>query len=354
MKPDYPARASALLAAVLFPPAMALLAAMLIIAALGEHPFTALQTIFAGAFGSAESLGFTLYYATNFIFAGLAVSIPFRAGLFNIGVEGQATVSGIGVALAALNGGALAPIMMLPLVVAAGVAFGAAWAFLPAWLQVRRGSHIVITTILLNFIASALLAYLLVETLRAPGSMQPETQAFPPQALLPRASDWLPVGGAPLNASFALALLAALAAHVFITRTRAGYELRVAGANPNAADYAGISRMRTTLLAMGAAGALASGIALNELCGAQGRLILEFTGGYGFVGIAVALVGRSHAGGIVLAAILFGALYQGGAELAFDRPRISRDLIVLVQGVVVLMVGCFSGRRLRLAAAKAA
>ena len=328
---------------------LALAAAGGVAASVGENPLAALRTIVAGSLGSAEGLCFTLYYATNFIFTGLAVAVAFRAGLFNIGVEGQAMTAGIGVAFAALNADGLPRAVAVPMLIGAGALFGAGWAAAPAWLQARRGSHIVITTIMFNFLASALLAWLLVEPLRAPGSMQPETRAFPAPALMPRLDDLLAAAGAPgtgspLNASLLLAILAAVGVHLLVTRTRSGFEMRALGANPAAAAFAGISSTRTIMLAMTISGALASGLALNELAGAQQRLILEFTGGYGFVGIAVALLGRNHPAGIIMAALLFGALYQGGAELAFERPKITRDMIVLVQGLMVLMVGCFGAR----------
>lgn len=329
--------------------ALALVAAGMVVALLGENPVAATRTIVAGALGGAEGIGFTLFYATNFIFTGLAVALPFRAGLFNIGVEGQATLAGVGVALAALAAGPLPAALALPLIALAGAGLGGFWAAIPGWLQARRGSHVVITTIMFNFIASALLGWLLVDPLRAPGSMQPESRGFPPSAAMPKIDDvltllGLPTTGSPLNASLLVALLAAICIHIFVNRTRSGFEIRLLGANPDAAACAGVSATRVVVLVMALAGALAAGVALNELTGAQNRLILEFTGGYGFVGIAVALTGRNHPGGIVLAGILFGALYQGGAELAFERPKISRDVIILVQGVVVLAIGCFGAR----------
>lgn len=327
----------------------AFVAAGIVVALVGENPLMALITILRGSLGSVEGIGFTLYYATNFIFTGLAVAVAFRAGLFNIGVEGQAMVAGIGVALTALRIDDWPRGLALPIIAFAGALCGAAWAMIPGWLQARRGSHVVITTIMFNFIASAALGWLLVEPLRAPGSMQPETRNFAAGALLPRFDDLLGFFGArptgsPLNASLIVALIAAFAVHVLITRTRTGYDMRVLGANPHAANYAGISSMRTIVFAMALSGALAAGLALNEIAGAQGRLILEFTGGYGFVGIAVALIGRNHPAGIILAALLFGALYQGGAELAFETPKITRDMILLVQGLVVLMVALLGAR----------
>ena len=141
------------------------------------------------------------------------------------------------------------------------------------------------------------------------------------------------------NLSFFLALIAAGWMWILIWRTRLGFEIRTVGANPTAAIYGGISPARITIITTLMSGALAGGLAVNVILGEQHRLILEYVGGFGFVGIAVALMGRAHPAGIVLAAILFGMLYQGGAELAFDKPKISRDMIVLIQGLVVLFAG---------------
>jgi simple sugar transport system permease protein len=316
----------------------------LVLIAIGEDPLEAIAIMIRGAFGFGEALGYTLYYATSFIFTGLAFAIAFQAGLFNIGGEGQASIAGLGVALVCLHLDFLPLIALVPLAIAAAAAFGAGWALIPAWLQARRGSHIVITTIMFNFIAASVIVYLLVNVMSPAGSMQPETRTFAETARLPFIHDALALAGiaiasSPLNLSFIWALACAAAFWLVVWRTRLGYELRTVGANPRAAAYAGISVGRITIVAMMLSGALAGFLALNEIMGAQHRLLLEFTAGYGFVGIAVALMGRSHPVGIIFAAVLFGALYQGGAELAFERPAITRDMIVVIQGLVILFAG---------------
>ena len=324
--------------------AAALLVSGLVLLALGESPLECVQILLAGAFGSGEGLGYTLFYTTNFIFTGLAFAVAFHAGLFNIGVEGQAYVAGLGVAIVCLGLESLPQPLIILLAVLASALFGAAWAFIPAWLQARRGSHLVITTIMFNFIGAALMVYLLVNVLAPPGSMAPETRTFLPNARLPLFQDifaalGLPVAQSPLNLSFIWALVCAWLVSVLIWRTRLGYELRTLGASPTAAVYAGIPAGRLTIIAMMVSGALGGFLALNEVMGSQNRLFLEFTAGYGFVGIAVSLMGRSRSLGIVLAALLFGALYQGGAELAFAKPSITRDMVVLVQGLVIMLAG---------------
>ena len=323
---------------------VALLLAGAVIALLGESPWTAFKLMISGSVGSQDGIGYTLFYATNFIFTGLAVTIAYHGGLFNIGAEGQAYIGGLGIGLVALWLGEAPAIVVLPLAVLAGAVFGAAWALIPAWLQARRGSHIVITTIMFNFIASALMTYLLVNVLIKPGQQSPETREFGADAFLPAAHEMLAKVGltfaaTPLNLSFVIALIAAALVWIFVWHTRWGYATRVAGESASAAVYAGIAPPRIVLGSMLLSGALAGCLGLNELLGSQHRILIDFPGGAGFVGIAVALMGRNHPVGIVIAAILFGALYQGGASLAFDMPKVNREMVVVIQGLVILFCG---------------
>jgi general nucleoside transport system permease protein len=315
-----------------------------VVLAIGENPLEAVQILITGALGDLEGIGFTLYYATSFIFTGLAVAICFHAGLFNIGVEGQAYVAGLGAALVALHMGFLPGYSLVLVAIVGAAVFGAAFAFIPGYLQAKRDSHIVITTIMFNYIASALMGYLIVNVMRVPGQMNPETPGFSIYGQVPQFHELLtPLGirwpVTPFNLSFLLALAAAFAVWIVIWRTRLGYEIRTVGANATAAVYGGISPARVTIVTTLLSGALAGGMAVNVILGEEHRLILEYTAGFGFVGIAVALMGRAHPVGIILAAILFGILYQGGAELAFEKPKISRDMIVVIQGLVVLFAG---------------
>jgi simple sugar transport system permease protein len=324
--------------------AAAFLVSGLIVLALGENPIEAVRLLIFGAFGYGEAIGYTLFYATNFIFTGLAVAIAFHCGLFNIGGEGQAYVAGLGVTLVGLYLGFLPFILVLPIAILAAAAFGGFWAFIPGYLQAKRGSHVVITTIMFNFIAAALMTYMAVNVLIKPGSQIPESDRYAPSTLLPKAHEMLATVGmeisrSPLNLSFIIALICCVAFWLFIWKTKWGYAIRVVGANENAAVYGGISPAKQIMIAMTISGALAAGVALNELLGSQHRLILNFPSGFGFVGIAVALMGRNHPIGIILASLLFGALYQGGSELTFDMPTISRDIVVVIQGLVILFAG---------------
>lgn len=324
---------------------VAFIFAGLVVMLVGENPFRAAAILVEGAFGRGQNIAYTLYYATNFIFTGLAVAVAFHAGLFNIGGEGQAYVAGLGVAIVALTFDRILPwYLTFPLAVAAAAAFGALWALIPAYLQAKRDFHIVITTIMFNYIAGSLMVYMLVDVIKPLGSMAPQTRPFDAGAQLPKLN-WIielfgaKIRSAPLNLSFILALVMAWLVWLLIWRTKLGYEIRTLGFSPKAARYAGISQSRITIIAMLISGALAGMMAINPTMGDQHNVSLDFVSQAGFVGIAVALMGRSHPAGIIPAAILFGALYQGGAELAFEMPNISRDMIVIIQGLVILFAG---------------
>jgi simple sugar transport system permease protein len=298
----------------------------------------------SGAVGSTYAWGYTLYYATNFIFTGLAVAVAFHARMFNIGGEGQAAIGGLGVALAALY--IPWPHWTLALLGATlGAAlFGAAWAAVPAVLQAKRGSHIVITTIMFNFIAAALLNYLLVGPLKPAGTMETATAPFPEATHIPSFRDLFSHGdtilfrGTPANITFFVALLACVGVWLLIWKTRLGYEIRAFGFSEGAARYAGIGSTKIIMVSMLLSGALAGLMGINNTLGEAERLILNAIEGAGFIGIAVALMGRSHPLGVLLAAILFGILYQGGAELSLTTG-IPREMVVVIQALVIMFTG---------------
>ena len=328
--------------------AFALLVAGLVVTLVGFKPEQVLTLLIKGAFGSKAGISYTLYYATTFVFTGLAVAVAFHGGLFNIGGEGQAMMGGLGAGLVALAWSAQLPAwLMLPLMVASAVLFGMVWAAVPGALQAWRGSHTVITTIMFNFIAAALLSYLLVGALKEPGNMTPESRAFAPSAHMPgvhEALAWLGISWprTPLNLSVLLAGLAALLTWLALWKSRPGYSLRAVGFAPDASLYAGIRPQRLIVLSMAASGALAGLVGVNEIAGVHGRLLPDFVAGAGFAGIAVSLIGRNHPLGIVLASLLFGALYQGGSELAFEINGFSRDMVFMLQGLIVLFAGAMA------------
>jgi len=192
---------------------LALLVSALVLLAAGQDPVAALHVMISGALGSGEAVAYTLYYATDMVFTGLAVAVAFHCGLFNIGVEGQAYVAGLGAALVCLFLDRLPGLVVVPLAIVAAAGFGAFWAAIPGWLQAKRGSHIVITTIMFNFMSYALMVYLIVNWLIAPGQGAPETRTFAPHTWMPRLGDWLApfviaAPGSPLNAATLIAIAA--------------------------------------------------------------------------------------------------------------------------------------------------
>ena len=328
--------------------ALAFGVAGLVVLAIGENPLDAMRVMIEGAFVYEGAFGYTLYYTTNFIFTGLAVAVAFHARLFNIGGEGQAYVGGLGAVLVCLAVGSWMPsLLLIPLAIAGAALFGALWAFLPGWLQAYRGSHVVITTIMFNFIAAGLMVGLLSGALMRKGQQNPESEVIPEAARLPQIHDLLgavgiEVGKSPLNLAFPIALMACVGVWILIWRTRWGYALRAMGESEPAAVYAGVPVKRMVVVTMLVSGALAGMMAINTLMGDQGKVTLNFVSGFGFTGIAVALMGRSHPVGIVLAAFLFGALFQGGTELDFEFQTITREMVLLIQGLIILFSGALA------------
>ncbi|MCA0433841.1 MAG: ABC transporter permease [Proteobacteria bacterium] len=333
---------------------LALLATSVVFLFIGENPLSALGIMLDGALGSPRGMSFMFYYATNFIFTGLCVAVAFHAGLFNIGGEGQAYFAGLGAAMVGLGLDFLPWPLLIPLSILAAALFGAAWGFVPGYLQAKRGSHIVITTIMFNFIATSLMAYLINYWFRPVGKMAVESRAIGSfdlangdltGAYIPSFFEiflgafGIRISSSPLNLTVLLAFAAAWAIWYFLWRTKIGYEIRATGLNADAAVYAGIKPDRIIMIAMAVSGGLAGLVAVNEILGTQHRLLLEYVQGAGFVGIAVALMGRNHPAGIVLAALLFGLLYQGGTSLSLAKSHINRDMVVVIQGLIILFMG---------------
>ena len=277
----------------------------------------------------------TLFYATPLIFTGLSVSVAFQCGLFNIGAEGQLTLG----ALAAAAVGSLLPGCPWPLAPLLGAlaafAVGGFWGAIPGWLRARRGSHEVINTIMLNFIAAGLASWITLYLLKNPDSQNPETTSVGQGYLLSHFSIF---GDAPVSSAFFLALFAAFLVWLFLWRTVIGFEIRAVGQNESAARAAGINTPKIQILAMTIAGGLAGLVALGEVMGSAGRFKLGFSPDYGFTGIAVALLGRNRPLGVVAAAILFGALHKGTADLDFETEHVTRDISLILQALVILSV----------------
>lgn len=323
---------------------LAIVVSGLVVLMIGQNPFVAIWAIITGAFGNGYNIGYTLYYATNFVFTGLAVAIAAHGGLFNIGGNGQAYVAGLGVIIVALALQDTHWLIVAPVALLAAALFGGAWAFIPGYLQAKRGSHVVITTIMFNFIASALMIYMLNRVLKPAGVSGPESAMIAETGRMPKLGSFFPpFNYTPVNLSIVIAILALVGVYILIWHTKFGYALRAMGHNPTAARYAGISNSRMIIITMTLSGALAGLVAFNEVLGVQNRLVLDFVADAGFVGIAVALMGRNHPIGIGLAALLFGALYQGGNELQYVISGLDRTMVVIIQALVILFTGAMEG-----------
>ncbi|KKB13152.1 sugar ABC transporter permease [Devosia geojensis] len=324
--------------------ALAFLVSGLVVLMVGENPLHAVQVIIYGAFGYGDGFGYTLYYATNFIFTGLAFAVAAHAGLFNIGGDGQAYVAGLGAIVIALALDQTHWLLAMPAAMIGAALVGGFWAFIPGYLQAKRGSHVVITTIMFNFIAAALMVYMINRVLKPATTMAPESATLAVGGRVPQLRQFFSFFGySPVNLSIVVALLALVFVYVLVWHTKLGYALRTLGQNPSASRYAGMSNSRLIMIAMTISGALAGMVAINEVMGVQNRLVLDFVAGSGFVGIAVALMGRNHPVGILFAALLFGALYQGGQELQFVIPGVTREMIVVIQALVILFTGAMEG-----------
>jgi ABC-type uncharacterized transport system permease subunit len=319
----------------------ALLVAALVIHLLGESPLESLGILINSAVVNPEGLSYTLFYASTFIFTGLSVSIAMKAGLFNIGSEGQLYLGGLGLTLVMLALDQSLPAWaLIPAAMLGSAVFGAAWAFLPGYLQARRGSHVVVTTIMFNFIAASLMNFLIVKYLIPEGQQNPASRVFADAGAMPRLNTWFPVlGDTPLNLSFLLALAALAIYGLMVWRSAWGYKLRATGLNQHAAHYAGVSISRTIIVAMLISGALAGLGAVNSIMGSTHYLSLNFPAGAGFVGIAIALMGRQHPVGIFLSSVLFGALIQGGFDLSLEKPNIPQETFIFIQGLIILFCG---------------
>ena len=343
----------------LFFPLIAVIAAFvvggIVVLIIGDDPVEAYRLLIGSALSWPDGIGYTLFYATPLIFTGLAVAVAFRCGLLNIGAEGQLYVAAFVTAWVGIKFADLSGWVLIPLACLAAILSGAAWGAIPGVLKAKFGSHEVINTIMLNFVAIALTNYFTQYYYKEPGDpiMQtvPIGRAAPEggeaalagaNAHIPRLGEFIPglPERIPLNVAFILALLACALVYVFLWRTKWGYEIRATGANPTAAEYGGISTGRQIVLAMAVSGALAGMVAINEVLGYRYRFYSGFSAGvnYGFTGISVALLGRNHPVGVLLAALLFGALIRGGLFVDIFTDRVSKDLVLVLQAVVILFV----------------
>jgi simple sugar transport system permease protein len=322
----------------ILPPLVALLLAAVVgdmlILSFGQSPGAVYTLLLEGTWGNAYGFGQVLYKATTLTFTGLAVGLGLRAGLFNIGAESQLAAGGFSAALVGLLLPAGIPsLLCLPLyILAAGLGGGVVGA-VPGVLKARFGAHEVIVTIMLNFVVLALLNYLVSATLHVPDTLHtPELKS----GALPRLADFIPAfHGSAANTTIVLGIATAAALGWFLFRTRAGFELRAVGLQPPAAEYAGVNVAGVTWRALAASGAIAGIGGLNYVLGYKHYYEEGFATGAGFLGIAVALVGRSHPVGIGVAALLFATLSQGGLAV---NALVPKQMVDVLQAVVILAV----------------
>lgn len=316
-----------------------LTAALLLSLFAGENPLNIFMVLVRSAFGSMYDLGLTLSYATPLIFCGLSVAIGFHAGLFNIGAEGQLTMAVVtAAAVGVLFPGAPFPLAPL-LAFAAALMMGAFWGWIAGWLRAARGSHEVIITIMLNFIAAGLANWFTLKVIPNPNSQNPESAMVSPNYMF---KDYDLIArlfpDTPANASLVFAIIFAGLMWIFLWKTTWGFALRAVGSNTEAAHRAGISEKKVQMLAMAMAGALAGCVALSEVMGSAGQYRIGFSPDYGFIGIAVALLANNNPLGIVVAAFLMGALHKGASDLDLETTTITRDFSRIIQALIILGV----------------
>jgi len=342
-------------------PLIAVIAALvvggIVVLIIGESPIQTYRLMFGSAFSWPDGIGYTLFNATPLIFTGLAVAVAFRCGLLNIGAEGQLYIASFaaawvgiklgGVVIQAPDGAIvntpyanLPMLILLPLCCVAAMAAGAVWGGIPGLLKAKFGSHEVINTIMLNFIAVALVSYFTQYHYKIPGDAILQTAPISPSAHIARLGKFIPglPERIPLNLAFILAILACVFVYLLLWKTKWGYEIRATGQNPSAAEYGGISIRKQIILAMAISGGLAGMVGINEVLGYRYRYYDGFSANYGYVGIAVALLGRNHPVGVFLAAILFAILLRGGIFVDAYTIHVSKDIVDMLQGIVIVFV----------------
>lgn len=320
--------------------------------AAGTAVWKAYSSLFTGAFGNPVNIVSAIAYgtpkdiriafnpifeslvsSTPYIFTGLALALGFRAGVLNIGAEGQVFMGGIFSAYIGYSLVGVPAFIHVPLALLAGAAGGAIWGFVPGWLKAKTGAHEVITCIMMNYIAFNLSDYLLSGPMKRPGSYNPVSPTLQPSSWLPR------FFASPIRFHLGFFIALALAALVwwFLFKTTWGFNLRTVGSNPNAGKYAGMSVTRNIIMAMVLSGALAGLAGANDVLGVNHNLAMSFSSGYGFDSIALALLGNSHPVGVVLAALLFGTLRNGATNMQL-YARIPTDIILILQAVILMFI----------------
>lgn len=290
-----------------------------------------------GSVGSLNAISETLTAATPLILAGLGLALGFRAGLFNIGAEGQILMGGMAAVVTGFSFPGLPVFVLLPLCLLSGALAGAFYAGIAGWLRAATGAHEVISTIMLNLIAFRLIDYMLrLPFVQRAGRNDPISKSVPDHAELPRLLDWIDPN-LRVHAGFLVALVAVVFVYWLLFKTKTGFEFRASGASPDAARFAGMRSGLTIVLAMASAGALAGLAGTAQVLGVLDRVTPGFSAGIGFDAIAVALLGRSHPVGVLFAGLLFGGLEAGGRQMQVDAG-VSIDLIGIIQALIIVFI----------------
>ena len=310
---------------------LAFLVGAVVLLVTGYSPLDAYGAMLSGAFGDIFGIGQTFTQATPIIFTALAFLFAYKCGLFNIGAEGQFLVGAFAAALVGISFNGLPFFIHVPMALLAGVAAGAFWGFIPAVLKARLGAHEVITTMMLSYVALYVTGYMVNYPFKAPGWVA-QTILISPSAELPRI-----LQPTQLSASIFLAVLLAGVTDYILRKTIIGYEVRAIGLNPSAAESGGISIKKGIVLALTMSGAMAGLGGAGEILGVHRRFIEGFSPGYGWDGLAVALVGGLNPAGILLASVLFGALRSGGMTMT-RTTHVPLDIATILQALVILFV----------------
>ena len=310
---------------------IALLVGALIILASGNNPFDIYAKLFTGALGSRNGIFQTLLQATPLLFCGLAVCIGMKAGLLNLGVEGQLYMGALAAAVVGVYVKGLPAALHIPLCILAGMAGGALWSLIPILMKVYRGTHEVVSALMLNYIAILFVEWLVNYPLREPGSAAAQTHPLAETATLPKLAPRTQV-----TAAIFIGVVLAILLTLMLKKSVLGYEITLVGANSRGAAAAGVPVARTLFTTMLLSGMCAGLAGTMEIMGTHGRLIQGFSPGYGFDGIAVAVLGSSPVS-VIFSALLFGALRAGGMALSFGT-NLSVKFITTLQGVIILLI----------------
>ncbi len=304
----------------------------LVIFLAGVNPILAYHHLLYGAFGTINNFSETLVKTTPILIAGIGLSISFRSNLTNIGAEGQMIAGAISSTLAAFLIPIQLPILAILIVILCGFLGGALYGTLPGYLKAKYGTSEIISTIMMNYIAISLLAFLLDGPMKEKGGFFPQTALVPLASQLPRFID-----EARVHIGIIIAMILVGAYYIFMFRLPIGFRIRMVGLNPHAAEYAGINVKKHIMIAMAISGGLAGIAGMSEIFGIHHRLYNGFSAGYGFDAVAIALLGRLHPLGVVLAALFFGSL-RVGANAMQNAVQVPVPLVYIIQGVSVLFI----------------